>query len=105
MYICNCICVLFEGEFDHAIKLSQPKLIFASMAMAPRALKISRSNTFVRNVIFMESNAQKRGKKLKTKFTISYSELISSIPVSQTIIKFVHIIVLNGILILLNSLI
>lgn len=71
-----------DREFDHAIKLSKPKLIFASMTVAPRALKMSRSNSFIKNVIFMDSDAKYGGKKLKTKITIAYSELIDSVAVS-----------------------
>lgn len=73
------------GELDHAIKLSQPKLIFASIAIAPRALKMSRSNTFIKNVIFLDSGAKQSRKRFKSKFTISYSELMSSTEVSNSI--------------------
>lgn len=70
------------GELDHAINLSRPKLIFSSMAVAPRALKISGKNPFVKKVILMELNGSKQmNKRLSTKLTISYLELISSIKV------------------------
>lgn len=66
------------GEFDHAIKLSQPKLIFASRLVADRAVKISAKNAFVQKVIRIDSEAGQRASKL----TISYSDLISSVKVS-----------------------
>lgn len=72
------------GELDHAINLSRPKLIFASMAVAPRALKISGKNSFVKKVILMELDGSKQmNKKLSTRLTTSYSELISSVKVSN----------------------
>lgn len=91
MCLSVCVCLLIfvcsisfcVGELDHAINLSRPKLIFASMAVAPRALKISGGNSFVKKVILMEIDGSKQmNKKLSTKLTTSYAELISSITVS-----------------------
>lgn len=84
LYIFVCSIFIRAGELDHAINLSRPKLIFASMAVAPRALKISGKNSFVKKVILMEINGSKQmNKRLSTKLTISYSELISSIKVDK----------------------
>lgn len=61
------------------MNLSRPKLIFASSAVAPRALKISGKNAFVQKIIILETNGSKdMSKRLTTKFTTSYSALISS---------------------------
>lgn len=76
---------IYTGELDHAVNLSRPKLIFASMAVAPRALKICGKNAFIKKVILMEMNGKQMSKKLTTKLTISYSELISSIKVSADV--------------------
>lgn len=85
VFICS-IYLFYVGELDHAVNLSRPKLIFASMAVAPRALKISGKNAFVKKVILMEMNGSKQmSKRLSTKLTISYSELIGSIKVSDVI--------------------
>lgn len=84
IYLFNFVCSISIrlGELDHAINLSRPKLIFSSMAVAPRALKISGKNPFVKKVILMELNGSKQmNKRLSTKLTISYLELISSIKV------------------------
>lgn len=56
------------------------------MVVAPRALKISGKNAFVKKVILMEIDGSKQmSKKLSTKLTTSYSELIDSIKVSDVV--------------------
>lgn len=53
------------------------------MVVAPRVLKISGKNAFVKKVILLEMNGNKQmEKKLTTKLTTLYSKLINSIPVS-----------------------
>lgn len=49
------------------------------MVVAPHALKVSGKNAFVKKVILMETDESKQmSKKLSTKLTTSYSELINS---------------------------
>lgn len=78
------ICVLFAGEFDHAINLSRPKLIFASSAVIKRAARISEKNAFVQKVILIDSASN--GKKFTSKITTSYDKLIGSIKVGVVLI-------------------
>lgn len=68
-----------DRELDHAVNLSRPKLIFASSAVAPRALKIAGKNKFVQKLIILETNGGKdMSKQLTTKLTASYSTLLGS---------------------------
>lgn len=78
---------LFVGEFDHAINLSRPKLIFASNAVIKRAAKISEKNAFVQKVILIDSN--EKGKKFNSKLTTLYAELVGSVKVSGSFKYFI----------------
>lgn len=73
---------LSPGEFDHAINLSRPKLIFASSAVARRAIKISEKNAFVQKIILIGSSGQK-DKPIASKLTTSYSDLLNSVKVGN----------------------
>lgn len=72
----------FSGEFDHAINLSRPKLIFASKYVAKRAIKISEKNPFVKKVILIDSDTFQNMKKPSKKLTTTLSDVVSSIDVS-----------------------
>lgn len=74
--------IFFLGEFDHAINLSRPKLIFASKAVIKRAAKISEKNSFVQKVILIDSVASEKGKNFTNKIITLYTELIGSVNVS-----------------------
>lgn len=70
------------GELDHAIKLSRPKLIFATKSVVERGVKVSATNSFVQKVIFIDTDVGRNGKKFTNKLVTSYSGLISTIKVS-----------------------
>lgn len=70
---------LLLGEFDHAINLSRPKLIFASSIVAQRAVKIAEKNAFVNKIIVLN---HKNGGKMPNKLITSYVDLMNTIPVS-----------------------
>lgn len=74
--------IYFVGEFDHAINLSRPKLIFASRAVIKRAVKISEKNAFVQKVILIDSLTNEKGKNFTSKIITLYAELIGSVNVS-----------------------
>lgn len=83
----NVMCAIYYhfyvGELHHAVNLSRPKLIFASAAVAPRALKISAKNPFVKQVVTIDMDGNNTpSKRLSTKHTTSYSALITSIKVN-----------------------
>lgn len=80
IYICFPL-QMFTGEFDHAINLSRPKIIFASSAVAKRAIKISEKNAFVQNVIHIDTEAGQSDKKFTSKLTTSYTKLIGNVRV------------------------
>lgn len=80
------ICMFFAGEFDHAINLSRPKLIFASSAVIKRAARISEKNAFVQKVIRIDSSSS--GKQFTSKITTSYDKLVGSIKVGFVLITF-----------------
>lgn len=71
---------LLLGEFDHAINLSRPKLIFASAAVARRAIKIAEKNAFVQKIILFETIDQ-NGKQIANKLTTSYNDLMKTVKV------------------------
>lgn len=72
--------LLSLGEFEHAINLSRPKLIFASAAVAQRAIKIADKNAFVQKIILFETIHQ-NGKKIANKLTTSYNDLMNTVKV------------------------
>lgn len=74
----NC---LFVGEFDHAINLSRPKLIFASAGTAQRAINVSQKNAFVQNVILVDDDTFQSVKKPSETFTRTLKNVISAINV------------------------
>lgn len=73
---------LVVGEFDHAINLSRPKLIFASAATAKRAINVSKKNSFVQNVILVDDDTFQSVKKPSETFTKTLKNVISAIDVS-----------------------
>lgn len=71
----------FIGEFDHAINLSRPKIIFASSMVLERAGKISEKNAFVQKVIHIDTEIGQSDRKFTSNLTISYTELIGKVQV------------------------
>lgn len=71
--------------------MSRPKLIFASKAVAKRAIKISEKNAFIQNVILIDTTADtlsnplhvlnQSPKKITSKFIVSYTELVGTVKV------------------------
>lgn len=72
---------MFIGEFDHAINLSRPKLIFASDATARRAINVSQKNSFVQSVILVDDDTFQSVKKPSETFTRTLKNVISAISV------------------------
>lgn len=86
------ICIIlasyfFAGEFQHAINLSRPKLIFASKIVLNTVLKVSKQNTFVQKVILLDSVQDNR--IVNNKLVITLSDLVSSVNVSKQLFFFV----------------
>lgn len=77
----NFIIFIFIGEFDHAINLSKPKLIFVSQVIANRAVKIAEKNSFVQKVIAFDTF--QNNAKTKSKLATTINEIISTVKVSD----------------------